>query len=768
VSLILFADEIGITENAAFGKKISTMVRATAQQVGVAVRVRQPCPSRPRLRDTLDFAIVERIRDNVRSSVAKDTGVDDLRKLIVTKAASNSYRNLSLDAEAALKALRKRVDNGAVRLSNREKSALSHAEKCLRKQLQSGGMPDDFAGRFTICVKRAGLTFAALARLVGVEPGLLDSWGRGTSAPDKWNEPVVSRCEERLGLDREFLVDSIDRGRVGVGKLPIGLFPKHIRGPEHIELRRAMAGEFPGNIKYLDKDEQHRLVGEAMSRCQREMAPRSAHANACRDRYGYRDWNPVANAQFKRLFEYMRVSVSRNAPVRETTWCEDTAYIRHNQFCFALGYAVSDSAGKRRFKPNEVSLTILADPNFVRDSLTFRLERKEKNGGEQNIVELDAEFFGCCAGMFRKRGWIRNDAGMRKALGFGHKSDAAWNAYCDRIAAEYAEEAKLLRRQAKRTRPQFEAVRPALDLPEPVAVIKFLADALNLEYRNFINADPHSAAGILQDEVYNLMQEQAPFRSGTTVRVEYYPDNSGHLRRDADGWFLVIPRKPFKNGKYMKADFRRRLKDRWGLYGKLEKFLEWGRLELLGDIRSPYLFVYGLKNLPAFIAKPCRKTMEPIKKALGTRVRKFTKRHLAWDRKTGKGIEGFKKGFSPSAYRHIGVTSIIRKSKNWQQAADLIADSVEVTKEFYGEFLMSDRDDDRDATKEDIAVAAEAGARELQAKGRNAVKSSRTTKAPTRSSRDPITARRRRRAGQHAKRPPPAQSAKSRLRIRLA
>jgi hypothetical protein len=755
VSLILYAKEADISEKAAFGKTIRAMVRATAQKVGVAVRVRQPCPSRPRLQDTLDFAIVERKRDNVRSSIASDTGVDDLRNLIVKKAAGNSHRNMKLDAEAALKALRKRVDNGAVRLSNREKSALSRVEKCLRKQLQSGGMPDDFPGRFTICVKLAGLTFAALARLVGVDPGLLDTWGRGRSAPDKWNEPIVSRCAEHLGLAPEFLLDSIDRGRVGVAKLPICLFPKHIRGSEHIELRRAMAGDFPGNILYLDKDEQHRLVWEAMSRCRREMAPRSNHANACRDRYGYRDWNPLANAQFKRLFEYMRLPVSRNAPVRETTWCEDTACIRHNQLCFALGYAVSESAGKRRFKPNEVSLTILADPNFVRDSLTFRLERKKKHGGEQNIVELDAEFFGCCGGMFRKRGWIRNDAGMRKALGFGRKSDAAWNTYCDGIAEKYAEEAWLLRRQAKRTRPQFEAVRPALDMPEPVAVIKFLADALNLEYRNCINADAHSAAGILQDEVYNLMQEQAPFRPGTTVRVEYYSDNSGHLRRDADGWYLVIPRKLFKNGKYMKADFRRRLKDRWGLYGKLEKFVEWGRLDLLGEIRSPYLFVYGLKNLPAFIAKPCHKTMKPIKAALVSRVCKFTKRHLVWNQKTGKGIEGFKKGFSPSAYRHIGVTSIIRKSKNWQQAADLIADSVEVTKEFYGEFLMSDRDDDRDATKEDIAVAAEAGARELQAKGRDAVKSSRTSKAPARSSRDPITARRRRRAGQHAKRLPP-------------
>jgi hypothetical protein len=266
VSLMLFAEEAGISENAAFGKKIRSMVRATAQKVGVAVRVRQPCPSRPSLKDTRDFAIVERIGANVRSSIAKDTGVDDLRNLIVTKAARNSYRNMSLDAEDALKALRKRVDNGAVRLSNREKSALSHAEKCLAKQLQLDGMPDDFAGRFTISVKLAGLTFAALARLVGEDPGLLDSWGRGVSEPDKWNEPVVSRCEEHLGLDRGFLVDSIDRGRVGVAKLPINLFPKHIRGPEYIELRRAMAGEFPGNIKYLDKDEQHRLVSSPASR----------------------------------------------------------------------------------------------------------------------------------------------------------------------------------------------------------------------------------------------------------------------------------------------------------------------------------------------------------------------------------------------------------------------------------------------------------------------------------------------------------------------
>lgn len=64
-----------------------------------------------------------------------------------------------------------------------------------------------------------------------------------------------------------------------------------------------------------------------------------------------------------------------------------------------------------------------------------------------------------------------------------------------------------------------------------------------------------------------------------------------HLKRDAQGWRLEIPRESSKNrnGNYfaLHKNFRRQLKDEWGLYEHLERFLNWGRPLLLDDPNIP-------------------------------------------------------------------------------------------------------------------------------------------------------------------------------------
>ena len=608
------------------------------------------------------------------------------------------------------------------------------AEACLRRQREHDGLPEDFAGALAVAITGAGLTPTLLAQQVGAVPQTVINWARGRKAPDRRFEPLVARIETVLGLEPGQLISRIVRARLGAGRLPIALFPARLHGPKYARLRARIAKYLPDDIRFRALVEAQRIVSEACERCEREEEHGSAHGNLIRARYALKDWPAKAAAEFERLRLFKQPIIADEDTINLKPWSDYTVSFRRGQVGGYYGFRLSDAAGDWRVGPDELSLALFADARSVQAYIDFKSARVAKAHGldKKGVTGADADLMGLGAQFFRKDGFVRRDKAMRAALGYGAKPNAAWIAYCEKKVADYKERARKLRANAARTRDPHAAVKAILRLDEPLSAIKLLVDGLDHDYRK-TRAGSKTAAELLQDQIYVQMQAQAPFRSGTTVTLEYRADNTGHLRRDALGWYLMAPKELFKNGdgQALEHDFYRRLVDQWGFYARLEQFLANERFVLLQRLASPYLFVYAVEQLPKILAAARRPRLiyAPLKAALAGRVRAFTARHLGWNKKSGTGIEGIK-SFSPSGFRHIVATSVVKRSGSFKEAADVIADSEPVTRLHYAQYRPSDRAERLGRTQANSARAACAGADALRMEARQAARGLRARPSP--------------------------------------
>jgi len=210
-----------------------------------------------------------------------------------------------------------------------------------------------------------------------------------------------------------------------------------------------------------------------------------------------------------------------------------------------------------------------------------------------------------------------------------------------------------------------------------------------------IRQDAEKFPEALQDLVWTQIQAQAGLRPATWKDVTWNPDNSGHLRRDARGWYLEISKVHFKNekGNALEADFHRRLVDKNGLYRNLERYLRSARHLLTEGMKTRLLFIYARKNLEIDGSNrkvPGRRTTRFYENGLAGRIRTATNRHLAWDEAAGTGIKGIF-GFGPTAFRHILATAVLKLTGSFVLAADAIADSEQTARKYYTRFKPSDR-----------------------------------------------------------------------------
>lgn len=88
-------------------------------------------------------------------------------------------------------------------------------------------------------------------------------------------------------------------------------------------------------------------------------------------------------------------------------------------------------------------------------------------------------------------------------------------------------------------------------------------------------------------------------RPHTWSKFESRHDNLGHLRKDAQGWFVDIPRKSFKSLECRALDggFVHCIHDIDGLYTCLEKHLVIYRFVIVRGMKTNLLFAYGRKGL---------------------------------------------------------------------------------------------------------------------------------------------------------------------------
>ncbi|MDI1343350.1 MAG: hypothetical protein PSV22_04500 [Pseudolabrys sp.] len=714
VSMPDLAREAGIDQYALLrrGSQLRRLVEAAVPKLGVGVRLR--CVKEAVLRIVeLETAAIARVRnENSVQGFPSEQGTRDVRRLCHAIARLDP-QGAKAPAAPSLERAHAALASGTWKISRTLSRLLTVLSSDLAALEACNGLPPEFSATVSVVCIRAGFTLSEVARRVGAPPQTVINWAAGRKNPDRRSIHIVHRIEELVGIEKDVLVSRIRRMRAGQGRMAADLFPQRLRGRQHARERSAISRLLPQDVGTMTQNTRYRLIEEVVAGLGNANRMRRRRGACIKAPYALEKFPSGLETQWQRLKRHKQSPVAGPGIENGKLWAPGTASIWRARFGQLFGYAALQEAGAFRTQFDGPGFQALANPEFVRGYLEFKAQRSRLGLEDTPADELaaangmrltptDLDLLTQSGSFFRRDGWIRQDPEMRRMLASG-KSHDEWQGRCASIAEQYRDLERDLRKKFKRMSvADHGAVEAILAMAEPMTAIKMLIDGL---IGDLAGLHEHASAAVLQDLVWTLLQAQAPLRPGTWAYVEL-----SHIKRDDEGFFLEIPRQPFKNrnGAYFRnhTTFKRRLTDDWGLNKYLEMFLEQGRAQLLDDaeyprlkLECPYLFIYGKKYLSQEIEdRESRKdtifSEERDNKrevALATRVRAFTARHLGYNAASGTGIKGIT-ALSPTAFRHIVATSLIKRyPRHPEIAADAIADSVQVTLANYARYLPEDR-----------------------------------------------------------------------------
>jgi hypothetical protein len=698
-SPVHLAAQLDISVKTASSKAVRGLVASHGQKLKAGAWHRPPLGRAPQLSELMAYSIARRETENVAKKIPKDTGVDALRDMFF-EAARHRSENMHRDASAQLSDFAaKRKLNKAIR------EEIGYAQDCLRRVLSENGAPDDFAGRLAYVVKFAGWTYVDLDLAIGARAGLTNSWALGYYCPTEEQDKLVVACARVLGVPKEFLLDKVVRGRTKYNRA----FPADLRTPENADIRREIRKHFPRNFRRRTLKAQQRIVEKLRPECEAKVLEERKRKPRRGPSYGFhhKDWPAKLRRQWEQCRKHHMEGHSGWTRL-ESTWNDKSAEMRLVQGGLAFGVELLRNGGRKEL----LNFAMFEDPAFVERYIDFRIARTTAPGEKPVNSIFDAQDMDQWARIWApSNGWIVQSAMMRRELGWSGRSDEKWRAHCAEVYAAYRSRAKSLRKRATRKLDRHRRVPVLTRVKEPKAVAKLAIGELERKWRALPKGTPEADAA-LQDLVLCGIRVQAPFRDETMVQIEWHPGfRTGHVKRDRLGWNIDAPKKIFKNrdGAAVRYGVFRRLRDQWGLRGHLEEFWK-ARLRMLDGIDSPYLFVYGLKHLPAMVREP--KRTDRVKHALYRRIKRVTQRAFE-----DLGLPEVR-WLTATDFRDMVSLSVKKLSRDPDLTADSVNDGMKVADTVYADEQPWERVDwlfDVQAAGADAAAAA---ARELLANNR--------------------------------------------------
>lgn len=691
VSMPIVAKEAGVYVEGLVrhGTALRKLVEDAIPVCGVAIRPRDPVDNDPRLSDLMPLVIDRRRAELERDLVEPDYFIARVREMFKALSRREDAR-MAAPARLAFTRAQADLQAGTFELSRDLQAEFNRALACLDDLDKTGGLPDNFAEALRITCQSANLTLSELARRVGAVPQTVINWSSGLKCPDARSNNFIKRIEHELNLKPQTLTSRIRRRRAGRGRLAADYYPAHLRGPEHRRLRSEISRRLPDDARFLEDDERYHRIEQICENLKRAGQKRAIRGKLLKKNYALRNWPDHLKAQWDELVQHKQMVIPAPGIINGAQWVDGSVSKWRHHLSLVFGFLISEDAAKMRVNVQQLGFELLCDPKIAHAFLAFKIKRAVAAGGQARLTATDVDLLTFCGALFAIGGWIRQNDAIASLRGFAERSDA-WEEYCRKIAAQYRELERDQRRKIE-SADDKESVLPILRLQDPMKPIHHLIGGLKRDYEALDGSTP-SAAMALQDLIWTQIQIQVALRPGTWVKLEYRADNSGHLKKDQNGWFIDVPRELFKNrrGKAVRDGVEYRLVDHFDLYAHLEKFLTFARPILRGELKTDALVLYGATYLdPSYkciIKKPITNERE---KALARRVCTFTRRHLGSDPDIGFGLENFE-GISPTAFRHILATAIVKKTGDMQLAADAIADSLDVARRHYAHFLPTDR-----------------------------------------------------------------------------
>jgi hypothetical protein len=666
-----------------------------------------PAPQKPSLVQAEADAVAKRRDLNTVHNMGRAKDLPVVRAVFLAALSAAGVRSAkAAHAETAIAALARKIERtpGKVPLAIRRE--FPFVKKCVDDLIRNNGLSPKLGPRIGECLKYAGIGVADAAKKAGCAKFTLENWIRGIM-PAKKCIPRLEVLEDLCGRMRGTLTDLIVSSAISYGDIPIWRYPADIREPQRSILREAMANVLPpwSELRQLPEVEQERLMNQAHESQLPIAQFYWARSAMVKDHYAIKEWPPLLQAQWAEWVQHHQVGVPHFSRRPKKRWGDTTVHgIYGPAVGYVLGVATSEYAGALRLKVENLDFAvILSDPRYLQMYIDRKSAKRKASGGTDDVTTFDAGLGGLFAGAWERRGWARQSAFIRKGTGCARMPEAEWAFKCEELAADFREKSQDTHAMAQHTVPVHFNVRSALQLRNPMQVVQGVTGRLAVEWRK--EKDPKERAQLLQDLIHIQIQAQCGFRPGTTVRLTYRRDNSGHLKRDAQGWFIHVPfedRRIFKNWYTPRLihGFKRRLIDQWGFFDQLKEFVGKGRETLIAGAtrNSPYLFFFGQRAIDTAGEGTIRqghKMISALSRALSKRTSLTTRRVLKHLKIPGLLV------LAPTDFRDILATTILKqhamstsaevRSTGIRLAADAIADSEETVDLHYVQYLPEER-----------------------------------------------------------------------------
>ena len=258
-------------------------------------------------------------------------------------------------------------------------------------------------------------------------------------------------------------------------------------------------------------------------------------------------------------------------------------------------------------------------------------------------------------------GFLTNTPGIGKLVGV-HDPEM-WKARCLSVREFALRAQRNLVSQQRPARHPFEPIEAVLGLDNPLDAI---ADAVRR-----LDADRPATTGKMEaiwarDRLLLMLTASNPLRARNLRELTWREDNTGHLRRDANGgWRIVMRREEFKNyeGAAKDRDYDMAVQEE--LWPSIERYLAEYRQTL---VRVGCDFVFGSSRSPG---------------------RQWAGLNRRFEHLTRRYVHNCP-GVGPQSMRHIVATAILKKTGNVTAAALVLHDREETVRAHYAHLIADD------------------------------------------------------------------------------
>lgn len=586
------AENIGASvESFRIGSELRAIVDKAAPVLGLAPMIRED-DGEILLAQVLEAAVTAVRRERLIDGAPAEHEVNALKRT-AWLAARTLRGDLSLPAARALKSLRACVDEGKVRIPRFGGAALRRLEALYADLLDSDGLPEDFAGALSALNAQTGLSLTLAAKMVGMNPQTLANWARGRKVPDRSKWHFVAALEQLYKVEAGELIGRIRTMRKGRARFAQRFYPPQLRGIEHVRRRSRISPLLPADFETLSDDDRYAAVARADAQVDDEDAQRRKRGILLvkENRYGLNELPKGFDADFAAMATF-RESIAGTGMITGKRWTRKTSDIWHNHMLEFCGFIVSERAGALRVAPERLDFRVFMNPVTVDAFIGFRLDRARAAGKSDKPSDVDIEHLSFAGAMFDKAGWLRQSSDFARRVGM---SASKWAEKCKELQQRYRELASDRRKNRRipaheRTGSRDEGyggALPVLKLKRPMEPIFRLVALMQAEF-DVMSERAVKKAATCQDLVWAQLQAQLALRPRTWSKVEWRSDNRGHLRKDAEGWYVDIPRECFKNreSRALAEGFVHRVRDVDGLYANLEKHLSVHRFAVVQGMKT--------------------------------------------------------------------------------------------------------------------------------------------------------------------------------------